>query len=184
MGAAIRRVQASALAAQKTGQSSPPCEWRCNFSPFLHESSHEAPCFILQQGIPMKRRNIFQLFWAWLASATVPMSAAAANFPLKKTKAEWRKLVSASAYEVLFEHGTERPGSSPLNAEKRPGTFVCVACNLPLFNAAHKYESGTGWPSFFPSLAQCFGHHHRFQAHLPAHRIPLFALWWAPRPCV
>jgi peptide-methionine (R)-S-oxide reductase len=118
----------------------------------------------------MKRRNIFQLFWAWLASATVPMSAAAANFPLKKTKAEWRKLVSASAYEVLFEHGTERPGSSPLNAEKRPGTFVCVACNLPLFSAAHKYESGTGWPSFFQGLpnalgttkyhcSRCGGHH-------------------------
>ena len=102
----------------------------------------------------MKRRNIFQLFWAWLASATVPMSAAAANFPLKKTKAEWRKLVSPSAYEVLFEHGTERPGSSPLNAEKRPGTFVCVACNLPLFSAAHKYESGTGWPSFFQPVAK------------------------------
>ena len=105
----------------------------------------------------MKRRNIFQLVWAWLASATVPMSAAAANFPLKKTKAEWRKLVSPSAYEVLFEHGTERPGSSPLNAEKRPGTFVCVACNLPLFSAAHKYESGTGWPSFFQGLPNALG---------------------------
>jgi peptide-methionine (R)-S-oxide reductase len=105
----------------------------------------------------MKRRNIFQLFWAWLASATVPMSAAAATFPLKKTKAEWRKLVSPSAYEVLFEHGTERPGSSPINAEKRPGTFVCVACNLPLFSAAHKYESGTGWPSFFQGLPNALG---------------------------
>jgi peptide-methionine (R)-S-oxide reductase len=105
----------------------------------------------------MKRRNVFQLFLAWLASATVPMSAAAANFPLKKTKAEWRKLVSPSAYEVLFEHGTERPGSSPLNAEKRPGTFVCVACNLPLFSAAHKYESGTGWPSFNDPLPGSVG---------------------------
>ena len=105
----------------------------------------------------MKRRNIFQLFWAWLASATVPMSAAAATFPLKKTKAEWRKLVSPSAYEVLFEHGTERPGSSPLNAEKRPGVFACAGCDLPLFTSEMKYESGTGWPSFFTTIPGAFG---------------------------
>ena len=115
----------------------------------------------------MKRRNVFQLFLAWLASATVPMSAAAANFPLKKTKAEWRKLVSPSAYEVLFEHGTERPGSSPLNAEKRVGTFICAACNQPLFDSVHKYESGTGWPSFWQPLPEAVGTSTDFKLVLP-----------------
>jgi peptide-methionine (R)-S-oxide reductase len=105
----------------------------------------------------MKRRNMIQLFSAWLASATVPMHAVAAAFPLQKSKAEWRKLLAPSAYAVLFEHGTERPGSSLLNAEKRPGTYVCVACNLPLFSSAHKYESGTGWPSFFQALPGALG---------------------------
>ncbi len=67
---------------------------------------------------------------------------------LHKTPAEWRALLSPEAYRVLFQEATERPNSSALNAEKRPGTFVCAACFLPLFDAADKYESGTGWPSF------------------------------------
>ena len=74
----------------------------------------------------------------------------AASFPrLDKPKAEWRKLLPPAAYAVLFEEDTERPFSSPLNAEKRAGTYVCAACFLPLFDAAAKFESGTGWPSFF-----------------------------------
>lgn len=68
--------------------------------------------------------------------------------PLKKTAEEWQALLSPAAYAVLFEEATERAGSSPLNAEKRAGTFLCAACFLPLFDAADKYESGTGWPSF------------------------------------
>lgn len=76
-------------------------------------------------------------------------AAARADFtPLRKSKSEWKALLAAPAYGVLFEEDTERPHSSPLNAEKRPGTFVCAACYLPLFDAAAKYESGTGWPSF------------------------------------
>ncbi len=63
--------------------------------------------------------------------------------------AAWRDLLAPEAYDVLFEEGTERPGSSVLNTEKRPGTFVCAACHTPLFSADAKYESGTGWPSFF-----------------------------------
>ena len=66
-----------------------------------------------------------------------------------KKAAEWRDVMSPAAYSVMFEEGTERPGSSPLNAEKRDGTFVCAACHLPLFEASAKFESGTGWPSFF-----------------------------------
>ena len=71
---------------------------------------------------------------------------------LTKPLAEWRKLLSPAAYDVLFEEGTERPRSSPLNDEKRPGTFICAACYLPLFDASTKYESGTGWPSFYAPI--------------------------------
>jgi len=71
---------------------------------------------------------------------------------LDKSKDEWRERLAPEAYAVLFEEATERAGTSPLVDEKRPGTFVCAACNLPLFDAATKYESGTGWPSFFDVL--------------------------------
>jgi len=67
---------------------------------------------------------------------------------LEKSKTEWKELLEPARYAVLFEEATERPGSSPLNQEKRDGTFICAACYLPLFESAHKYESGTGWPSF------------------------------------
>lgn len=68
---------------------------------------------------------------------------------LEKTKKEWQDRVDAAAYAVLFEDATERPRSSPLNDEKREGVFVCRACRLPLFESDAKFESGTGWPSFF-----------------------------------
>jgi len=71
---------------------------------------------------------------------------------LDKPKSEWEKLVSPEAFHVLFEHGTERAGSSPLDREKRPGTFVCAACFQPLFTTDGKFDSGTGWPSFFDHL--------------------------------
>jgi len=72
--------------------------------------------------------------------------------PLKKSKAQWRDLLSDDAYRVLFQAGTERAGTSPLNHENRAGTFVCAACKLPLYTSDMKYESGTGWPSFFQSI--------------------------------
>ena len=92
----------------------------------------------------MERRYMLKTLTAWLTGAALPATSAlaAAPFPLKKTEAQWRQIVSPAAYRVLFEHGTERPGSSPLDAEKRAGTFVCAACNLPLFDAAHKFEIG------------------------------------------
>jgi peptide-methionine (R)-S-oxide reductase len=71
---------------------------------------------------------------------------------LDKPKSEWRKLLPAERYAVLFEEGTERPFSSALNDEKRPGTFVCAACGLPLFRSTAKFDSGTGWPSFFEPI--------------------------------
>lgn len=71
---------------------------------------------------------------------------------LNKPLSEWRKLLSPQAYAVLFEEATERPGSSPLNHEKREGVFICAACYLPLFESKAKFESGTGWPSFFQPI--------------------------------
>jgi peptide-methionine (R)-S-oxide reductase len=73
---------------------------------------------------------------------------------LKKPKSEWRALLEAPRYAILFEEDTERPWTSPLNDEKRSGTFVCAACYLPLFGSAHKYDSGTGWPSFTQPIAK------------------------------
>jgi peptide-methionine (R)-S-oxide reductase len=67
---------------------------------------------------------------------------------LRKTEAEWRALLSAEAFAVLFQEWTEPPGSSPLLNEHRDGTYLCAACLVPLFQAALKYDSGTGWPTF------------------------------------
>ncbi len=63
--------------------------------------------------------------------------------------AEWRQRLPPEQYNVLRKHATERPGASPLNEEKRPGTFVCAGCGQPVYDAATKYESGSGWPSFY-----------------------------------
>src|SRR5262245_29345717 len=68
--------------------------------------------------------------------------------PLVLSDEEWKKRLSPEQYAVLREEATERPGSSPLNHEKRKGTFLCAGCALPLFGSDMKYESGTGWPSF------------------------------------
>jgi peptide-methionine (R)-S-oxide reductase len=77
--------------------------------------------------------------------------------PLKLSQEGWRKRLSAAQFEILRQAGTEPPGSSPLNDEKRPGVFACAGCDLPLFTSAMKYESGTGWPSFFTTIPDVFG---------------------------
>jgi peptide-methionine (R)-S-oxide reductase len=74
------------------------------------------------------------------------------KFPVEKSDTEWRQLLSADQFRVLREHGTERAGTSPLNLEKRTGIFNCAACAQPLFESSTKYESGSGWPSFFKPL--------------------------------
>jgi peptide-methionine (R)-S-oxide reductase len=71
---------------------------------------------------------------------------------LTKTDAEWKAELSPEAYQVLRHEGTERAGTSPLNQEKREGTFVCAACRQELFSSDTKFESGTGWPSFYDGL--------------------------------
>jgi peptide-methionine (R)-S-oxide reductase len=73
--------------------------------------------------------------------------------PLKKSKSEWRELLPRPAFEVLFEAGTERSGTSPLNAEQREGTYICGACFFPLFESKAKFDSGTGWPSFYEPVS-------------------------------
>ena len=70
------------------------------------------------------------------------------TYKVEKTNAEWKKLLSPQAYYVLREAGTERAFTSPLNDMKKEGTFVCAACNTPLYKSEHKFDSGTGWPSF------------------------------------
>ena len=107
----------------------------------------------------MNRRN-WLLRITGLAAGSVlarQAGAAAGKFALNKPRQEWKQLVSPEAYAVLFEEGTERAGSSPLNGEKRLGTYVCAACNNPLFDSATKYDSGTGWPSFWQPLSGALG---------------------------
>jgi peptide-methionine (R)-S-oxide reductase len=72
--------------------------------------------------------------------------------PLDRSNAVWRQLLTPEQYHVLREEGTEFPGSSPLNNEKRAGVFVCAGCSLPLFTSRMKYDSRTGWPSFFTNI--------------------------------
>jgi peptide-methionine (R)-S-oxide reductase len=74
------------------------------------------------------------------------------SFRVTKTEAQWRRQLTRQEFYVLREAGTERPYSSPLDHEKRRGTFVCAGCNNRLYSSAHKYDSGTGWPSFWQQI--------------------------------
>ena len=80
------------------------------------------------------------------------MSVQGETFEVVKSDEEWRKQLTPEQYQVMRQHGTERPGTCALLHEKRAGTFACVACGLPLFKSGPKFESGTGWPSFFAPL--------------------------------
>ena len=71
------------------------------------------------------------------------------GFPVEKSEDEWRKDLTPEQYKVLRQHGTERAGTSPLNQEKRKGVYFCAGCGTPLFDSDTKYESGSGWPSFY-----------------------------------
>jgi peptide-methionine (R)-S-oxide reductase len=79
--------------------------------------------------------------------------AVAGPFEVEKEDGEWRRILGSAQYNVLRRHATEQPYSSPLNHEKRDGTFACAGCELPLFSAATKFESYTGWPSFYQPLS-------------------------------
>jgi len=85
----------------------------------------------------------------WLDGGDV---VAAGSFEIQKDDSEWRRILTKPQYEVLRLHRTEIPGSSPLNHETRKGAFVCAACELALFSSETKYDSRTGWPSFYQTL--------------------------------
>jgi peptide-methionine (R)-S-oxide reductase len=95
---------------------------------------------------------------AALAPGVVLAADKYANSPWRKiSNAEWKKRLSPEAYEILRQEGTERPFSSPLLKEHRKGTFVCAACELPLFKSDWKFESGTGRPSFYTEIPGALG---------------------------
>jgi peptide-methionine (R)-S-oxide reductase len=105
--------------------------------------------------ISVDRRGFISLCVA--AVVAVPLlahwaSAAAETFEVTKSEDEWRKILTPQQFDILREQGTERPGSSPLLNEHRAGTFSCAGCDLPLFSSETKFESGTGWPSFYKPL--------------------------------
>ena len=80
-----------------------------------------------------------------------------ASFEIVRSEEEWRRVLTPAQYRVLREHGTEAAGSSPLDHEHREGTYHCAGCDLPLFSAATKFDSGTGWPSFWAPLENAIG---------------------------
>ena len=84
-------------------------------------------------------------------------SAAAAIFPVSKSDAEWQKALTPEQYAVLRQEATEQPGTSPLNAEKRKGTFTCAGCDQAVYSSDKKFDSGTGWPSFWESIPSAVG---------------------------
>ena len=102
------------------------------------------------------RRGLFKLAGsAAIASLLVGCggsAVAAGPFEVRKSDAEWKKLLGPQRYRILREAGTETPYTSPLNKEQRRGTFACAGCALPLFASATKFDSGTGWPSFYAPL--------------------------------
>ncbi|MDZ4395761.1 peptide-methionine (R)-S-oxide reductase MsrB [Cypionkella sp.] len=100
------------------------------------------------------RRRSFLASVAVIAFAT-PLRAE--TFEVTLSDAEWRAKLSDAAYRVLRQEETERAGSSPLDDEHRKGTFLCAGCDLPLFASETKFDSGTGWPSFYQPLAGAIG---------------------------
>ena len=96
------------------------------------------------------------IFSAFVGTFLTPKRVLASSDSLKSslllTKQEWKERLSSEAFSVLREEGTERPFTSPLNNEKRKGLFLCAGCNLPLFDSSRKFDSGTGWPSFWEPL--------------------------------
>ena len=112
----------------------------------------------------MQRRALLKLFSGGLtALAALPLIKASNALALDKfsvlsiADTEWKKRLTPAQYNILREEGTERPYTSPLLEEHRNGTFACVACDLPLFLSNTKFDSGTGWPSFFDGIQGHFG---------------------------
>jgi peptide-methionine (R)-S-oxide reductase len=112
----------------------------------------------LMTTLPISRRSLI----GWLAAATaLPLiaacSAEAMTFPIRHTDAEWKKMLTPAQYYILRQQGTEHPFTSPLNNEHRKGTFVCAADGNALYASSTKFDSGTGWPSFWQPLPGAIG---------------------------
>lgn len=103
----------------------------------------------------MNRRTLLMVTGAALLAK--PLQAAICGFEICRSEAEWRERLSENEYLVLRQEETERPNSSPLNEETRAGTYRCRGCELPVYSSDAKYDSGTGWPSFFESLPNAVG---------------------------
>ena len=97
------------------------------------------------------------LGWRLLGEDEVMANTTKTAFEVEKSDAEWRSMLTPAQYDILRRHGTERAGTSPLNREKRAGQYHCAGCDLPLFASETKYESGTGWPSFYQPLPNAVG---------------------------
>ncbi|MFV2052553.1 peptide-methionine (R)-S-oxide reductase MsrB [Aliiroseovarius sp. YM-037] len=102
----------------------------------------------------MNRRKMLKLSLMGTVAAGLPgaLSAGDGNFEVTRTASEWRAMLTEAQYRVMREEGTERAGSSPLDKVYSDGTYLCRGCNLPIYSSAAKYDSGTGWPSFYESL--------------------------------
>jgi peptide-methionine (R)-S-oxide reductase len=105
---------------------------------------------------PANMKDIEALQNNWKSFVPAGTAVPAASEPVKLAKDEWRKRLPPESYKVLREEGTERAGTSPLDREKRAGLFVCAGCGLPVFTSEMKFDSGTGWPSFFTSIPGAF----------------------------
>ena len=103
----------------------------------------------------MKRRLFLQMGSAALSGALAARVSAQTSTigKVDKTEAEWRKVLTPEQFHILREEGTEWAGTSPLNKEKRNGSYACVGCDLVLYSSATKFDSGTGWPSFYDAIA-------------------------------
>jgi len=101
------------------------------------------------------------------AEAAAPAASATKIEPVRLTDAQWKQRLSPAQYRVLRKEGTEPPGSSALDREKRVGIYQCTGCNLPLFASSTKYDSGTGWPSFYQPLPGALGTKTDFKMLLP-----------------
>lgn len=103
----------------------------------------------------------------WLDPTHAQKLATSTSAKATKTKADWKGLLTPLAYAVLFEDSTEAAGTSALDTEKRNGTYICAACYTPLFTSAQKFDSGTGWPSFFDAIPETLGQKRDFKLILP-----------------
>jgi peptide-methionine (R)-S-oxide reductase len=122
--------------------------------PEPHQPSHQGRRFVLKAGASAVGLAVADAF-GW--SASLAHAADADKFEVTRTDAEWRKLLTPNQYAVLRQEGTERPYTSPLNDEHREGRFSCAGCSLDAFSSKTKFDSKTGWPSFWQPLPNAVG---------------------------